>query len=63
LEGIRDLKYQSKVSHLKEAKKDLPAVLKEVMNLHIDECIKMNENVVGGIEDSEPDYANSLRHE
>jgi hypothetical protein len=58
LEGIRDLKYQSKVSHLEEAKKDIHVIMKEVINLHIAECIKLNENVVWGVSDLEPDYAN-----
>jgi hypothetical protein len=49
LEGTRYLKYQSNVSHLEEAKKDLHAIMKEVINLHIAECIKMNENVVWGV--------------
>jgi hypothetical protein len=61
LEGIRYLKYQSKVSHLEEAKKDIHVIMKEVINLHIAECIKMNENVVWGVLDLEPDYANVFK--
>jgi hypothetical protein len=61
LEVIRDLKYQSKVSHLEEAKKDLYVIMKEVINIHIAECIKMNENVVWGVADLEPDYANVFK--
>jgi hypothetical protein len=61
LEGIRDLKYKSKVSHLEEAKKDIHVIMKEVINLHIAECIKLNENVVWGVTDLEPDYANVFK--
>jgi hypothetical protein len=58
LEGIRDLKYESKVSHLEEAKKDLHVIMNEVINLHIAECIKLNQNVVRVVADLEPDYTN-----
>jgi hypothetical protein len=61
LEGIRDLKYQSKVSHLEEARKDIHIIMKEVINLHIAECIKLNENVVWGASDLEPEYANVFK--
>jgi hypothetical protein len=61
LEGIQELKYQLKVSHIEEAKKDLHVIFKEVVNLHVAEFIKMNENVVWGIEDSEPDYMNVFK--
>jgi hypothetical protein len=63
LEGIRDLKYQSKVFNLEEAKKVLHVIIKEVINLHIaeSECIKMNENVVWGVADLELDFANVFK--